>query len=159
MDLFITLMGGGGVPSSTQGAGGATSGGGTSGLVMMILLMLVMFLVLIIPQRRKDKKQKSMLAAIKKGDKIVTIGGIHGTVSSVKENTVIIKVENDARIEFTKSAIAEVLNARPQSSSSNQKGQQGKNEVAVDITPVRKGEEKKAEEGKSAVEESAEEKK
>ena len=49
-----------------------------------------------------------MLSALKKGDKIVTIGGIHGVISSVKEQTVIVKVDDSCKIEFNRSAIATV---------------------------------------------------
>ena len=58
-----------------------------------------------------------MLAAIKKGDKIVTIGGIRGTVAVVKESTVIVKVDDNTRIEFSKNAISAVLNKKEESSS------------------------------------------
>ena len=51
-----------------------------------------------------------MLAAMKKGDRVVTIGGIHGTVITVKEQTVVVKVDDSARIEFSKSAISSVVN-------------------------------------------------
>ena len=49
-----------------------------------------------------------MLKALKKGDKVITIGGIHGTISSVKDNTVIVKVDDDCKIEFNRSAISSV---------------------------------------------------
>ena len=49
-----------------------------------------------------------MLDALKKGDKVITIGGIHGTVSSVKENTVIVKVDDDCKLEFNRTAISSV---------------------------------------------------
>jgi preprotein translocase subunit YajC len=49
-----------------------------------------------------------MLSALKKGDKIITIGGIHGVISSVKENTVIVKVDDDCKIEFNRTAISTV---------------------------------------------------
>ena len=50
-----------------------------------------------------------MIAALKKGDKVVTIGGIHGVVATTKENTIIVKVEDGAKIEFNRSAIATVI--------------------------------------------------
>ena len=50
-----------------------------------------------------------MLSALKKGDKVVTIGGIHGVISSTKEKTVIVKVDDDAKIEFSRNAIATVV--------------------------------------------------
>jgi len=49
-----------------------------------------------------------MLSALKKGDKIVTIGGIHGTIQTVKEQTVIVKVDEDTKLEFNRSAISTV---------------------------------------------------
>ena len=54
-----------------------------------------------------------MIDALKKGDKVVTIGGIHGVISSVKDQTVIVKVDDDAKIEFTRSAIASVIVDKP----------------------------------------------
>jgi preprotein translocase subunit YajC len=53
-----------------------------------------------------------MIEAVKKGDKIVTIGGVHGTVHAVKEGTVVVKVDDDCKIEFSKSAVATVSVAR-----------------------------------------------
>ena len=62
--------------------------------------------------RRREASQKReterMLNALKKGDKVITIGGIHGVVSSVKENTVIVKVDDDCKIEFNRTAISTV---------------------------------------------------
>lgn len=54
-----------------------------------------------------------MLDALKKGDKVVTIGGIHGTVSSVKENIVVVKVDDNTKIEFNRTAIASVVTDKP----------------------------------------------
>ena len=50
-----------------------------------------------------------MLSALKKGDKVVTVGGIHGVISSTKEKTVIVKVDDNAKIEFSRNAIATVI--------------------------------------------------
>ena len=54
-----------------------------------------------------------MLDALKKGDKVITIGGIHGTVSNVKDDTVTVKVDDNCRIEFNRTAIASVVNPKP----------------------------------------------
>jgi len=51
---------------------------------------------------------QKMISAVKKGDKIVTIGGIHGTIHAVKDTSVVVRVDEDCRIEFSKSAIASV---------------------------------------------------
>jgi len=53
-----------------------------------------------------------MLSALKKGDKIVTIGGIHGTIQLVKEQTVIVKVDEDTKLEFSRSAISTVTTSK-----------------------------------------------
>ena len=87
------------------------AGGGD--LLMMIIpigIIIVVFYFLIIrPQNKKNKQLQSMLGNLKKGDKIVTIGGIHGTVTSVKEQSVIVKVDSDTTMEFTKNAVSSVL--------------------------------------------------
>ena len=59
-------------------------------------------------QNKKQKETEKMLNALKKGDKVITIGGIHGVVSSVKEKTVILKVDDDCKMEFNRTAISSV---------------------------------------------------
>ncbi len=87
-----------------------TAGSMTTTLITFGMIILIFYFLIIRPQKKKDKETQAMLDAVKKGDKIVTIGGIHGTVVTVKETTVVVKVDDNARIEFTKSAIANVLN-------------------------------------------------
>ena len=86
-------------------------------LIMFGAVILIFYVLIIRPQKKRDKEAKDMLAAIKKGDKIVTIGGIRGTVAIVKESTIIVKVDDNTRIEFSKSAISAVLNKKEESSS------------------------------------------
>lgn len=73
------------------------------------LIFIVMYFLIFRPQKKKEQETKRMLDALKKGDKVVTIGGIHGTVSSTKEKTVIVKVDDNTKIEFNRSAIATVI--------------------------------------------------
>ena len=75
------------------------------------LIILIFYFLIIRPQRKKDKEQRLMIEAMKKGDKVVTIGGIHGTVVAVKDSTVVIKVDDNARIEFAKAAISSVTSS------------------------------------------------
>ena len=79
-------------------------------MIMFVAIILIFYFLIIRPQKKRDKETKAMLDAMKKGDKIVTIGGIHGTVVTVKDQTVVIKVDDNTRIEFTKTAISTVLN-------------------------------------------------
>ena len=69
-----------------------------------------------------------MIAALKKGDKVVTIGGIHGVVSSTKEKTVIVKVDDNCKIEFSRSAIAGVEN--PESKKDETKSEEANSSEA-----------------------------
>ena len=79
-------------------------------IIMFVAIIAIFYFLIIRPQKKRDKETKAMLDAMKKGDKVVTIGGIHGTVVTVKEQTVVLKVDDNARLEFTKSAISTVLN-------------------------------------------------
>lgn len=93
--------------------GGAAAGGSMwTTLITFGIIILIFYFLIIRPQKKRDKEAKNMLAAIKKGDKIVTIGGIRGTVAVVKESTVIVKVDDNTRIEFSKNAISSVLNKK-----------------------------------------------
>lgn len=73
------------------------------------LVILIFYFLIIRPQSKKQKNAKKMLSALQKGNKVVTIGGIHGTVVAVKEQTTVVKVDDNTKIEFTKSAIASVV--------------------------------------------------
>ena len=88
--------------------------GGTFGmLIPLVLVMLIMYFFMIRPQNKKQKETEAMISALKKGDKVVTIGGIHGVVSSTKDSTVILKVDDGTKIEFNKTAIATVVVDKP----------------------------------------------
>ena len=80
----------------------------TTTIITFVLIILIFYFLIIRPQRKRDKETKAMLAAMKKGDRVVTIGGIHGTIITVKDQTVVVKVDDSARIEFSKSAISTV---------------------------------------------------
>lgn len=86
-------------------------GGGTFGLFMpMIAIIAIMYMLIFRPQMKKQKKHQAMINAIKKGDKIVTSGGIHGTVAGIKDkdNTLIVKIDDKVKIEVGRSFISKV---------------------------------------------------
>ena len=101
------------------------------------LIILIFYFLIIRPQRKKDKEQRLMIEAMKKGDKVVTIGGIHGTVVAVKESTVVIKVDDNARIEFAKAAVSSVT-------SSEKKGPSKKEKATLEMQKPETKEEAKA---------------
>ncbi len=69
----------------------------------------VFYFFIIRPQNKKQKDAQKMINELKKFDKVVTIGGIRGVVQAVKDTTVLIKVDDNTKIEFSKSAVATVL--------------------------------------------------
>ena len=79
---------------------------------ILIVLMVAMFAIMIIPQRRRDKKVKDMLASLKVGTRVRTIGGIYGTIATIKDDTVILLVGPDkVKLVFARGAIAQVEDA------------------------------------------------
>lgn len=81
-------------------------GGGASSLIMMLLIFGVMYFFMIRPQMKKAKQQKQYRENIKKGDRIVTIGGIHGRIIDVQETTFLIEVEGGVRLRIEKNAVS-----------------------------------------------------
>lgn len=83
-----------------------------SGSGLLIILMVAMFAIMIIPQRRRDKKIKQMLSALKPGDRVRTIGGIYGTIGSVKDDVITLLVGPDkVKLVFARGAISTVEDA------------------------------------------------
>jgi len=86
-----------------------TEGSGSSSLLSflpLVLIILVFYLFFIRPQMKKSKDQKKFRESLKKGDKVITIGGIHGKIAEIDETTVVLEVGNQMRLTFEKSAIA-----------------------------------------------------
>jgi preprotein translocase subunit YajC len=107
-----------GAPESGGAAGGAAGGGGTQLVTMLVtfgLIIVVFYFLVIRPQNKKQKDAKKMLESIRKGDRVVTIGGMHGYVESVKDNEVLLKVDENVKVKFNKSAVATVLERKEES--------------------------------------------
>jgi len=81
-------------------------GGGFMSFLPLIAIVLVFYLFFIRPQMKKSKDQKKYREALKKGDKVVTIGGIHGKIVEMQETTVTIEVEGQNKLRIEKSAVA-----------------------------------------------------
>jgi len=74
--------------------------------IMMVLMFGILYFFMIRPQQKKAKDQKKFAEEIKKGDYVVTIGGLHGRIAEVEDDTIIVEVERGARIRFSKSAVS-----------------------------------------------------
>ncbi len=83
----------------------AQQGNGWSGIIIIVLLFVVFWLFFIRPQNKRQKEAQKFRDALQKGDKVMTIGGIHGKVHEVKETTIVITVDNNVNIEVEKSAL------------------------------------------------------
>ncbi len=73
---------------------------------MMVLMFGILYFFMIRPQQKKAKDQKKFTEEIKKGDYVVTIGGVHGRIAELEDDTIIVEVERGARIKFSKSAVS-----------------------------------------------------
>ncbi len=107
--LLLTLGYAGSAFAQAKGAAGSKPDM-TSMVVMMGVIMAIMYFMMIRPEQKRQKKRESMLAAVQKNAKIVTSGGIHGTVQSVKDKTVMVKVADGVVMEFARASIGSVLN-------------------------------------------------
>ncbi len=89
----------------------ATGSGGILGLILPFVLMFVIFYFLLIrPQQKKQKSRNAMLSALKKGDKVVTIGGLHGTIVEITDDVVVLKVNDVTKLTFDRSSISHSTN-------------------------------------------------
>jgi len=114
MNALLTTLGTQGV--ATSGSAGS-AGSMTTTFITFGLIILIFYFLIIRPQKKREKETKNMLSAMKKGDKVVSIGGIRGTIVSVKESTVVVKVDDNTRIEFSKSAIAQILDKKAETAA------------------------------------------
>ncbi|TYP73829.1 preprotein translocase subunit YajC [Paenibacillus methanolicus] len=80
-------------------------------ILPFVLMFAVFYFLLIRPQQRKQKQRTSMLSQLKKGDKIVTIGGMHGSIHEITDDVVVLRVNDATKITFDRSAINNVTSA------------------------------------------------
>lgn len=92
---------------SPSGPLGALCGGGAGSFPMMMILMIAIFYFLLIrPQQKKQKEQDAWLKSLKKGDEVVTSGGVIGRISGLTDNTVTLEVQEKVRIKVLRSSIS-----------------------------------------------------
>ena len=88
--------------------GGAEGGSSWMSFLPLVLIIGIFYFLILRPQNKKQKETKRMLEALKKGDRVVTIGGIHGVIQTVKESSVIVRVDENTKLEFSRSAISSI---------------------------------------------------
>lgn len=80
-------------------------GGGMSMWIMLIAVFAIMYIFMILPQRKQQKKMQEFRNSLKKGDKVITVGGIYGEIAEVDEKTVLIKVDGDVKLRVDKQGL------------------------------------------------------
>ncbi|MEM8487133.1 MAG: preprotein translocase subunit YajC [Bacteroidota bacterium] len=74
----------------------------------LVLIFVVFYFFIIRPQRKKEDERKSMIEAVKKGDKVITIGGLYGNVTQIDESSLLVQVDTNTKLRVEKNAIARV---------------------------------------------------
>ena len=82
------------------------AGTGTSSLIMFGMIFAVMYFFMIRPQIKKQKKEREYRSALKKGDSVITIGGIYGKITDIKEDTFVIEVHGGTKLKVSKTAVS-----------------------------------------------------
>lgn len=96
-----------------QAAQAQQGGGMGSFLIMMVLIFVVMYLLMIRPQQKKQKELVKFRESLRKGDKVVTLGGIYGTIAEVKDKVVLLEVDNNVKIRVDKSSLVKDISDVP----------------------------------------------
>lgn len=91
--------------AAAPAAGQAQGGSQWSFWIMIIALFAIMWLFMIRPQRKQQKELEKFRSELKKGDKVITAGGIYGTIGEIEEKTVLLKIDGDVKIRVDKSSI------------------------------------------------------
>lgn len=90
----------------TDGSGG---GGLTGTLIMFALIIGIFYLMILRPQQKRQKDRQKLLDTVRKGDKVVTAGGLHATVAGLDDKTVLLQVSDNVKMKFERSAISSIL--------------------------------------------------
>jgi preprotein translocase subunit YajC len=94
-------------------AAAAPAAGGNSGMIQILILVgffAIFYFLMIMPQRKQQKQRQAMLNSLKKGDKVITTGGLHGEVIELDEEDVRLRVADKVELKFSRGAVAKVKN-------------------------------------------------
>ncbi len=113
-------------PAYAQAAGGAPAGFDFISLMPLVLIFVVFYFLLIRPQQKKMKTHRDMIGAVKRGDKVLTGGGIIGTVVKVEEgeDVLLVEIAKDIRVRVARGTVSDVLN-KPQAARGSAKAEGG----------------------------------
>ncbi|MBS3999818.1 MAG: preprotein translocase subunit YajC [Desulfobulbaceae bacterium] len=101
--IFSTIM------MAPPGGGDGGGGGMMSMLLMFAVVIAIMYFMMIRPQQKRQKEHQNMLSNIRKGDRVVTTAGMHGTVSDLDDKTFTLQIADNVKVKFEKASIASKL--------------------------------------------------
>ena len=100
---------------SQQGSGG---GGMLSTVVMFALIILIFYFMILRPQQKRQKEREQLLSSMKKGDKIITSGGVHGTIVGLEDKTALVQIADNVKVKYEKSSISSITRSADGSENS-----------------------------------------
>lgn len=109
--MFVT-------PAYAQAAGGAGGAGAIFQFVPLILIFVIMYFLILRPQQKRMKEQRNMIAELKRGDQVVTQGGIIGKITDVKDDEVTVEIAQGVKIRVVRATIAQVV-SQPKPTAAN----------------------------------------
>ena len=91
-----------------MGAGGqtGTQGGGMGAMLLPLAIIALMYFLLIRPQQKKQKEHQAMVSALKKGDKIISSGGLHGVITGISDDAITMEIAPKVRVKITRGSVA-----------------------------------------------------
>jgi preprotein translocase subunit YajC len=92
-----------------QAEGASPEGSMFSTIIMLVLVFGIFYFLMVRPQQKKAKERQKMLEAVKKGDKIITAAGLHGTIAGLDDKTVLVQVADNVKLKFERSAIGSIV--------------------------------------------------
>jgi preprotein translocase subunit YajC len=96
------------------GVAGPGSAGGLASFIPLVLMFVIFYFLLIRPQQKKTKEHREMITGIKKGDRIITSGGIHGQVTSVDDTTLTVEISDKVRVKLNRANVASMVQTQTQ---------------------------------------------
>ncbi len=107
MTSIAYAMGQGGGASAQAGAGGFTS------FIPLILMFVIFYFLLIRPQQKKAKEHREMIGSLKRGDRIVTSGGLYGRITGLDENTLTVEIADKVRVKIARGNVSVLASTSP----------------------------------------------
>jgi preprotein translocase subunit YajC len=120
VDLAYAMTGG-------AGGGGAEGGGGLAALAPLIIMFVIFYFLLIRPQQKKAKEHRNLLTSLKKGDRVITNGGLYGEITGLTDTTLTLEIAPKIRVKVARSHVAGIA-SQGQQQSQPQAADQGKKE-------------------------------